>query len=81
MKLTAQAAIEAKEANAQTILCAEFNGKTFANISPENARSVIDRNGAVYAFVPNEPNTDEIEIPELKDGISIKDGRGNDIFH
>jgi len=79
MKLTGQAAIEANEANSQTILIADFKDKTFANISRANARAVLERGGSVYAFAPNEPNTDESEIPEMKEGISIKDGRGNDL--
>lgn len=82
MKLTGQAAIEAHREDSKAILFAELKGKKFAKVSEKNAFAAIERGGLVYTFVAPDPASDwsEIEIPEMKEGISIKDGRGNDLL-
>lgn len=55
MKLTNQAAIEAKREDSSVVLYAEYAGKTFGNVSENLARQAMERGGAIYCYVTLAP--------------------------
>lgn len=74
MRLTGQAAIEAKREDANAILMAEYKGQVYGNINEKNARTVIDRGGKVWVDVSVPPGTriEAYRLPKSRDQILIE---------